>query len=160
MLYYIDAYNLLFKMNPPQKNLEAQRNWLIKLLSSLASQIKAELIAVFDGADGDVYERTHVGALELVYTSEKQCADSFIVEEISRRENNKLIIVVTSDKGLAHQCNGLGVSVMSAGDFLKQKRRFLYTNETILNEKSESPSFLNDYYQKIFEKRLQNQRRD
>ncbi len=134
MHYFIDGYNLLFRLPQQKLSFEKSREEVINSLLG----VKLSLTVVFDGGGGDRSERTHKGPLEIVYTAKGQSADSYILEELSWIKKPGDHTVITSDKPLGLQCRQLGASVKSVPDFLEA----LYKKQAI--KKAEKPSKDND----------------
>lgn len=114
MHYFIDGYNLLFRLSAETKTLEEARN---RIIDSLL-ETKFALTLVFDGKKSDLPHRAHRGSLEIVYTSNEQSADGYILEEISCVKNPKVYTVVTSDKKLASLCCQIGAYAQTIESFL------------------------------------------
>ena len=75
-VYYIDAYNLIFRFLKRGEELRAMRETLIEDLRKKADFLDTHLILVFDSHyyDGEG-SRSHKGELEIVYTDQGQSAD-------------------------------------------------------------------------------------
>lgn len=102
MHYYIDGYNLMFRIVRAGDDLTAQRELLIRDLSQKISFLEIDATIVFD-SQYQVGEstRSHSEALTIYFTEQGQTADDFILEEIRSSPNPLEEVVVTSDKRLA-----------------------------------------------------------
>lgn len=102
MHYYIDGYNLLFRVLRAGDNLTAQREFIIKDLSHKISFLEIDATLVFDAQyQASESTRSHSEALAIYFTEQGQTADDFILEEIIASPNPLEEVVITSDKGLA-----------------------------------------------------------
>lgn len=119
MHYYVDGYNLLFRLlGGVSKNLKEERKQLITNLESKAHFLSLNISLIFDAQHqpGDD-SRLHFHALEIIYTSKGKTADEFILEIITRKKNLRQITVVTSDKILAWHARRAGVHTESVEEF-------------------------------------------
>lgn len=102
MHYYIDGYNLMFRLLPSHDDLSEVRQKLIEDLAAKASFLNLNLTIVFDAqyhpSEGS---RSHYQNLEILFTDEGEIADERILEEIRQENNPSQVTVVTSDKKLA-----------------------------------------------------------
>lgn len=119
MHYYVDGYNLLFRLlGGASKNLKEERKQLITNLEAKADFLSLDISLVFDAQYRPGEEsRFHFYALEIIYTPEKMTADEFILNTISRKKNLRQITVVTSDKILAWHARRLGVHTEGVEEF-------------------------------------------
>jgi predicted RNA-binding protein with PIN domain len=164
--YLIDGYNLLFKLFHDKVSLKEQREYLISYLrDSIPSNCRYTLVFDAHLSLGDEI-RTHTKDLEVLYTSEKETADEWILSRVERGKG-KLFVVVTSDKVLAHACRHLGATIETASSFLKrlspkeEKKRLKPEGKPIERKVLENvekppkhfpPEACFDYYLYIFEK--------
>lgn len=104
MHYYIDGYNLLFRLMHTHDNLQTSREQIILDLNKKVSLVKIDASVVFDGTfqvgEGT---RTHFDHIEILFTAEGETADEFILEELKNSRRPEQETVVTSDKKLAWQ---------------------------------------------------------
>jgi len=126
MHYYIDGYNLLFKVSFQHKNLslEEKRTRLIELLEQYASTYNLSLSLVFDGQDENSTQHFH--SIEIVYTGSYQSADDYLIDLFSSLTHKKRAVLVTSDNKLRYTVQHMGFKSMSIEDFLhiaKKRRR-------------------------------------
>ncbi len=102
MHYYIDGYNLLFRILRAGDDLTKQRETIIEDLSHKIALLGIDATLVFDSQ----YQlgestRSHLRNLEILYTDYQQTADDLILKELKREPNPQQHTVVTSDKKLA-----------------------------------------------------------
>ena len=132
MHYFIDGYNLLFRLVSSKSSLEKQRKQVLVLLNDEISSLSLNATIVFDSSERGRPEsvRGHFDALEMVFTTKEQTADAYIVKEIENSPHPQQEVVVTSDRELANRCRQLGSKAQSIEDFLawllkkkKQKKK-------------------------------------
>lgn len=124
MHYYIDGYNLLFRMTQFDKGLQAERENLLQDLNQKISLLKLDVSIVFDAAfQTGGRSRTHLDALEILYTGEGETADEYILDVLSQTPNPRQEIVVTSDKILAAQVRHLSAKVEAVEEFMRWLNR-------------------------------------
>ncbi|MFI5344195.1 MAG: NYN domain-containing protein [Chlamydiales bacterium] len=179
MHYYIDGYNLLFRMTQFHQGLQAEREHLLEDLNRKISLLKLDVSIVFDAAfQAGGRSRTHLDALEILYTSEGETADEYILDVLSQASHPRQEIVVTSDKILAAQVRHLSAKVEPVEEFmrwlnrsyekrLKQPEKTKKPQKQIQLPPPSSPSenaeappkadaeSLMDYYQRMFEAEFQ-----
>ncbi len=161
MLYFIDGYNLLFRMFHSQDKLEKQRNIIISFLIKRITSLKGEVYLIFDGKyKNDEFEgRDYFDALNVIYTPKGQTADNYIIDRAEYSQQTSQITVISSDKALTGKCKALGCITQSIDAFL---------NQLLKKQKKPLPAFeIQDPFsdtrhnierlQKIFEKKLKEQ---
>lgn len=105
MHYYIDGYNLLFRMLHTGDDLKTQRSALIDDLAAKINFLGLEATLVFDSHyQPEETSRSHIDHLEIVFTAVGETADEFILQEIKEARGPSQETVVTSDKKLAWLC--------------------------------------------------------
>src|SRR5947208_15902015 len=102
MHYYIDGYNLLFRLVPAVDNLRKERESIILDLNKKVLLLNLDISIVFDSTfqEGE-RTRSHYQGLEILFTAEGETADEYIIDEIKHTPKPHLETVVTSDKKLA-----------------------------------------------------------
>lgn len=102
MHYYVDGYNLMFRILYGEDEISAQRQQLIDDLNRKIQLLELEVTIVFDAQYqyGDS-SRSHFQNLEILFTAHGETADELILEEIKAEPNPHQVTVVTSDKKLA-----------------------------------------------------------
>lgn len=119
MVFFVDAYNLLFKLQPSQGSLEQKRATVISSINEFALHLNLTIILVFDATRQKErlgIARGHYEALEIIYTEDKS-ADDFILKEVENARTPSQITVVTSDRELAGRSLQLGACTMSIRQF-------------------------------------------
>jgi predicted RNA-binding protein with PIN domain len=156
LTYLIDGYNLIFCTIDPKESIQSIRESVISAIRNKFRQLKVSGIIVFDGNQrkGEVGSIIYSHPLVVAYTAKGQTADHYIVDEIERARNPKLIIVVTNDKGLALHVRSHGAQVESIEDFLESiKHRSKKRRKKELEPRDTQQNI--DRLLKIFEKRLE-----
>ncbi|MEI8125014.1 MAG: NYN domain-containing protein [Parachlamydiaceae bacterium] len=102
MHYYIDGYNLLFRLLQAGEDLKQKRKDVIEILEAKASELLLDITVVFDSHyQEDESTRNHYKSLEIIFTATRETADEFILHALKEVKNPKEHTVVTSDKTLA-----------------------------------------------------------
>lgn len=143
MQYWIDGYNLLFKIPRLHGTLEEKRRQLILDLNDLAKKAQLSFVLVFDANDKDrsLDSRSNYDALEIIYTTSKKTADEAILERVEAVRHPATVCVVSSDKGLTSQVKALGAQVLSLSEFclFLDKKRLQKQKGRSSTECQESP---------------------
>ncbi|WP_213157260.1 NYN domain-containing protein [Parachlamydia sp. AcF125] len=102
MHYFIDGYNLMFRILRVGDNLTLQREKIIEDLHTKIEALNLNVTLVFD-AQYQLGEasRTHYKRLEIVFSAAGETADELIISELKARQIPFQCTVVTSDKKLA-----------------------------------------------------------
>ncbi len=170
MHYFIDGYNLLFRLAFPQsKNLREQREAIIYDLNKKISLLKIDATIVFDSPSqiGDS-TRSHFDQLEILFTAEGETADEYIIEEIKNSPHPNLQTVITSDKELARRAHIRLAHTETVEEFIEWTNRIYKKklkernkekkNEVVqkiipkqISEKKTSTEGSLDYYTQVFE---------
>lgn len=102
MHYYIDGYNLLFRLVRSDKDFTRQRQELIEDLYLMIRETGMNATLVFDAyyqlGEGS---RSNYRELAVQFTASKETADEFIIEALEQSPDCSKETVVTSDKKLA-----------------------------------------------------------
>jgi uncharacterized protein len=119
MHYFIDGYNLLFRLLHGSENLQNQRKAIIHDLNKKISLVKLDVSIVFDSAFqiGD-RTRTHYNEIEILFTAEGETADEYIMDEIKNHLHPQQETVVTSDKKLAWRVRNRSAHTESVEEFM------------------------------------------
>ena len=105
MHYFIDGYNLLFRVLKSGDNLKSKREEITKNLDTKIDILKLDCTLVFDSHyQEDDSTRSHYKSLEIVFTATGQTADEYILTELKQSKNPTQHTVITSDKILARLC--------------------------------------------------------
>ena len=121
MHYWIDGYNLLFRLPVAKGPLEKKRQSLILELNTQATTLNLQITVVFDSSTKEriLDTRSHYDALEIIYTSSKKTADDSILDSVEFSSYPEDICVVTCDKDLARKAKALRANTLSLDAFFK-----------------------------------------
>ena len=137
MHYYIDGYNLLFRLMDTRKNFKLLREKFIEEINHKASLLKMQLSIVFDAHfQSGEGSRSHYDALEILYTPFGETADDYLLSQMKRAKFPHQITIVTSDKKLALRLRHKGALTQSVEEFMDLLNR-MYKNKMT---PSKSPS--------------------
>lgn len=159
MHYYVDGYNLLFRLAPKKNSLDLNRSAVISSLNRIASQLHLRITLVFDATQQKErlgVARGNYDAIEIVYTENKN-ADNYILEEVENATAPSQITIVTSDRELAGRAKQLGAQTLSISEFVNWLLRKKNKKKTASSPKviQDSPSNI-ERLLKIFEERFKN----
>lgn len=175
MHYFIDGYNLMFRILRAGDNLQQQRESIIHDLGRKIRAVGLDATLVFDAQyQSEESSRSHIKELEIYFTDQGESADDFILKQLRLDKNPQRQIVVTSDKKLAWLARRKGAQTETVEDFLRQlnnrfKNRLLRSKSPSLKEKpatppkkelpapatKSSPDECSDYYLTQFEAQYQ-----
>lgn len=122
-LLLVDGYNVIFAWEDlrqaAERDIGLARTMLIDRLASFCSCTNCEIVLVFDAyqVKGGTGTRSHVGLLQIVYTSEGQTADAYITSMIKEIGSNYRVQVISSDSLIQLSALGSGVLRTSAREF-------------------------------------------
>lgn len=119
MHYYIDGYNLMFRVMRAGDELQVQRERIIKDLNTKIQLLALDVTIVFDShyQYGDL-QRTHYNHLEIIFTAQGETADDCILRVIKAAPKPEQCILVTSDKRLAWAARRRLAKTESVEEFL------------------------------------------
>jgi len=119
MHYFIDGYNLIFRLFYSLDDLKVQREQIIKDLQGKIQCIGLDVTLVFDAQYqyGEM-TRSHFRDLEVVFTAQGETADEYILNELKDNVHSIKHTVVTSDKKLAWQADRRGAKTESVEEFI------------------------------------------
>lgn len=121
MHYFVDGYNMLFRLKHGRGDLQRQREQIIYDLNEKAALANLNISIVFDAyfqlGEGS---RSHFDSVEILFTAKGQTADEFIIKEISRSLHPRRETVVTSDKDLAWHAKRLHAHTETVEGFLER----------------------------------------
>lgn len=170
MHYFIDGYNLLFRLVRAlgDEDLQSMREHIIDDLSRKIKLLNIQATVVFDSYYHEgLRSRTVLHSMEVLFTDEGETADECILDELKKVKHPKQEIVVTSDKKLAWQARLKGAKTLSVEEFVKSlNQRFQKRSGTRVEDPeskqigstkslSAKPKRLDDYYLKVFEEELE-----
>lgn len=155
MQYWIDGYNLLFKMPHLKGSLEEKRRQLILKLNHFAKEHNLPFTLVFDATkDKDRHSfRSHYDQIEIIYATAAPTADEYIIQHVESASNRSTICVVSSDKGLIFQVRTLGAETLSLREFVNFLDKKHHKKKTSWVEPQESPREI-ERLRKIFEEKF------
>ena len=119
----IDGYNVIFAWkklkHAAEKSLESAREDLINIIVNYASFVKINTVIVFDAyrATGNTGSEFTNGNVTVVYTKEKETADTYIEKLLAGKKKTETVRVVTSDAQIQLSAVHSGVLRMSASEF-------------------------------------------
>ncbi|HEV8051254.1 MAG TPA: NYN domain-containing protein [Parachlamydiaceae bacterium] len=119
MHYYIDGYNLLFRILRSGDDVRKQREDITLEIEKKVNLLELDATLVFDShyQEGDS-EKSHFKSLEIVFTAKGETADEFILQELKESSAPAKHTVVTSDKKLARLCQLRLAKTESVDEFL------------------------------------------
>lgn len=119
MHYFIDGYNLLFRLLHSSEDLQSQREAIIYDLNRKVTLVKIDVSIVFDSAfQIGERTRTHYDQLEILFTAEGETADEYIMDEIKKHPHPQQETVVTSDKKLAWRARNRSAHTETVEEFI------------------------------------------
>jgi predicted RNA-binding protein with PIN domain len=128
-MYYIDGYNLLFKIDRSSLDLKNQRDYIIRTLNKYFAQINLEAFIVFDSPSIEgPFTQNSLSNLHIVYTAHGESADEWIYSTVERSLKPQNLIVVTSDKALTVNIKALGAKAVSIETFLLWLKKKFHTS--------------------------------
>ncbi|MES2345814.1 MAG: NYN domain-containing protein [Chlamydiota bacterium] len=155
MHYFVDGYNLLFRLSKDEKkSLQTKREILLATLASF----NLNLSIVFDSVleRHGIEERGHWQNIEIIYTELGQSADAYIKQQLMDSNTPRQETVITSDRELARICKHLGAHVQSIETFIEKiAKRKLKSRKPKLHPFKESDKEIARLL-KIFESRFHN----
>lgn len=165
MHYLIDGYNLLFRLIDSKKNLQSQRQSVIRSLQKEFAVLHLKGTIVFDGAHrrGEDSGLSYKSPLIIAYSPEGESADEYILEKLELAKRPSEMTVVTDDRSLASQARGKKALTMTLRAFLayleKAHGKRARAREDVRDQTpfKESPKEI-DRLVKIFEERLDQDR--
>lgn len=128
--YLIDGYNFLFRIKGNSfSSLEKNRKALLVLLNEELSSLQLSVSIIFDGSDPICLHarRAIFDSLEVIYTSDVQSADEYLIEMLEQAKHPAHYTIITSDRELSRKCRSLGAKTLTVEAFLhfiqeKQKK--------------------------------------
>lgn len=167
MHYYIDGYNLLFRLiKQGDEDLQKQRELFVEDLSQKINSLNIDATIVFDSFyQKGMRARSFKLNFEVLFTDEGETADDCIIDELKKMPNTRLVTVVTSDKKLAWQARLKGAHTQTVEEFVaflhQRWRKKMHPPEKI--KKTESPPLapikekeevIEEFYLRTFEESL------
>jgi len=116
----IDGYNLMGAYGLMRnKNLEFERDGLIKKLCAYKRIKNYDITVVFDGlrSNNPLEEYDRIGGISMIYSRVGESADEVIKKMVKTGNTGGGFIVITSDREIADFCSGYNATVISSGEF-------------------------------------------
>jgi predicted RNA-binding protein with PIN domain len=158
MKYIIDGYNFMFRIQEEErkKKLEKARESLIALLDEELSIIKTHVYVVFDSSEQvkDYAQSAFLKHIEVIYAPKGLSADQYIIERLEQSKSPKTLTIVTSDSGLALQCQQLGAKILSIDDFVTLINKRKQKKKSLLKPSYKESTQEIERLRKIFEEKL------
>lgn len=129
MHYWLDGYNLLFRLTKNYKALRQNERKILLALNEAIVRLGYLVTVILDGREKDPPEalRRNLGSLALIYTPIHQTADEYILEMIGEAAHPGEQTVVSSDLELLGKAKQKGAKGMTVEQFLakltKKKKR-------------------------------------
>ncbi|MBA3815617.1 MAG: NYN domain-containing protein [Parachlamydiaceae bacterium] len=102
MHYFIDGYNLMFRVSRAEGVLQKRREEIIQDLEVKINALDLNVTLVFDSQyQNSESSRSHILRLEVLFTNVGETADEFILQALKEDTRPNLQTVVTCDKKLA-----------------------------------------------------------
>lgn len=167
MHYFIDGYNLLFRILDKGQEVQKARDEMIDMLIYKINRAEIHATLVFDSKyQPGPPTRNCKGNLDILFTDEGETADDWILNEVKRSPAKTEEKVVTTDKRLAVQIRLKGVQTISCEDFMeylnKKVKLQIQNAKRVLKKEPIIPpppvkkvaKGSQEYYEGIFEKKF------
>ncbi len=158
MHYWIDGYNLLFRITKNYRMMKQNERQLLSALNRSMVLYNYEATIVFDGREKDPPEalRRNLGSLAMIYTPHNQTADDYILEAISNAINPSQEVAVSSDRDLLRKAKQRGAKALTVEEFLSGLMKKRQKKKVRIRDFQESSTELQRLL-KIFEERLKDE---
>lgn len=124
MHYFIDGYNLMFRVIRAGNDLQLQREAIIHDLNRKIKCLNLHVTLIFDAQyQTGESSRHHYQNLEIRFTEHGETADDFILKELKHQKNPQHVTVITSDKRLAWSVRRRHAKTESVEEFLSWLNR-------------------------------------
>ena len=126
----IDGYNLIFGWDflrgYAEKDISLARDILTRLMCSYSAYKKCKVIIVFDAYKRSENEGSteRLGEVKVVYTRERETADSYIEKTVATLTEKNTVRVVTNDRHEQMMVLGSGALRVSAREFASEMATF------------------------------------
>jgi predicted RNA-binding protein with PIN domain len=119
MHYFIDGYNMLFRLLHDSDDLQSKRESIIYDLNKKISLVKLNVSVVFDATSQiGGRSRSHYDQIEILFSAEGETADEYILDEIKNTLHPQQETVITSDKKLAWLVRNRSAHTESVEEFM------------------------------------------
>lgn len=140
----IDGYNLIGAYGLMRnKNLEGERNGLIKILCEYKKVKFFDITVVFDGlrSNNQIEGRDRMGGISIIYSRIGESADDLIKKIVKNEGSGEGFIVVTSDREISDFCSRYNATVISSGEFKSRLEMASVFQDKDLDDEEENGSF-------------------
>lgn len=150
MHYYIDGYNLMFRVLHAGEDLQVQRQKLIDDLYTKIHFLGLNVTLVFDSQyyHGES-SRTYKEPLVILFTALGETADDLILDAIKKADHPEQNTVVTSDKKLAWLVRRRAAKTETVEEFITWLNKRFQNKRRHLKEKSKKSAEKNISSKKI-----------
>lgn len=157
MHYWIDGYNLLFRLTKNYREMKQNERKLLAALNQSIILLKYKATVVFDGREKDPPEalRRNFDALALIYTPHHQTADDYILKALEDSSDPAKEVVVSSDYELLRKAKQKGAQVLTIEEFVSRLVKKRQKKKSTTEKKFQENSADFQRLLKIFEDRLQ-----
>ncbi len=121
MLYLIDGYNFLFRLQSSVKNLKTDRTHFLLMIDKICEKRNLSTQIIFDSSEAlsqDYPSKAQLSYIQLTFSPKNKTADDYILEIIQVSKARYKLTVVTSDILLARQVEGLGSKWLTIENFM------------------------------------------
>jgi hypothetical protein len=143
MHYYIDGYNLLFRVFKMRRLAFAdERRALVELLSRKIGLLELDATLVFDSHYVHNEEfRYNLDNLAVVYTHYGESADEFIVSRLAIAAKSQRHTVVTSDRTLGRHARAHRAQIETVENFIHWLDRRYVNKMALRQQQTAAPAF-------------------
>jgi len=130
----IDGYNFIRQSSSlrsfDRRSLEEGRNALIRFLLPYRKSKNHNITIVYDGREGDnpFEERDLLRGMEIIYSRRGREADD-VIKELIDNKKGKEILVVTSDREVAHYAARRNTATLSSQEFEQTVSRIIAADQ-------------------------------
>jgi predicted RNA-binding protein with PIN domain len=135
MKYYIDGYNLIFRLIESKQTLQIQRDEVIDFLQKEFRALHLKGCLFFDGVHlrDEQSGRSYKSPLTIFYSAKGETADEAILERLENARSKTEITIVTDDRSLSAFARTLGAHTLTLKAFLA-KLTHLKSKKKLLRE--------------------------
>lgn len=120
MHYYIDGYNLMFRMMKAADDLARQRELLITEIFKKISFVGLDVTIVFDSQyNPSESTRSNLREMSIYFTDHQETADEYILTELKNDPVPSAHTVVTSDRKLSYLSRLRGAKAETVESFME-----------------------------------------
>jgi predicted RNA-binding protein with PIN domain len=156
MHYWIDGYNLLFRLTKTYKAMRQNERKILLALNEAILRLGYLVTVILDGREKDPPEalRRNLSSLSLIYTPIHQTADDYILEMIADAAHPAEQTVISSDFELLTKAKQRGARGMTVEQFLikltKKRKKAVVEGKEFKETQAHLQRLL-----KIFEEKLE-----